>query len=155
MIKSRKGQSSTMTLEELIKLILGFFVFMFIAMFLVTLYLAFTTSTPSTYETDFLRVKKDIEAYNINVDNIKIPVFSKDIVFSMDKIGNTPMKGCGVEKFCLCYWKGANTGKPNECTELEIKIEEASVVINNNIFLGANINFLTLKLTSDKKIVLI
>ena len=127
MLKNRRAQSSTMTLEHLVNLLLGLVIFIFIVAFLATIYFMLTSDEPNLYESDFKRVKSDIDAINHDVGKVHIPIFSDEMTFILKKTGDIGQRGCGPNKLCLCYMTKEDTSK-EICEELNKDINNYDII---------------------------
>lgn len=115
---NKKAQSSTMTMEELIKIILGFLILMMMISFLGIIYLIFVFQTPPMHESDFNRLVQDLNSFTTSSNYIILPIFSTDISFSTIYTDTPGKTGCSANTPCLCYEYGGD----KDCKDLTIKI---------------------------------
>ncbi|MBR9675975.1 hypothetical protein GOV05_03130 [Candidatus Woesearchaeota archaeon] len=99
---SKKGEGTTMTLQELIKILLGLMTFFLIVGFLVGSYKILTHKEDSLQEKDFRRVKKNLESLTIDSESFSIPIFSNNMVFETLKSAQK-IRRCPADTECLCY----------------------------------------------------
>ena len=119
-----------MALEELVKLLLGIAVFIFVVSFLISLYLVVTAKEKSTIENDFYRVKQDIEAVTIETGTITTPIFSDNIELRLLKLGSKAEGGCKKESICLCYKKATDKETSYKCESLNKDAKKYDVASN-------------------------